>query len=120
MKKTELSNTGLLASIVEMARGVIDADITGTLPTAGRLLKMRISPKIGKGKGTESRVIVATNLGSRWFFTFGFEKKDKGNLAPNERLILAEQAEYLLTCSDAKLTEHLEEKNLEEIPHAHN
>ncbi len=60
-----------------MLRGLIDADL------GGRVFKKRI-PVPGRGKRGGARTIVGSNLRDRWFFLFGFQKKDRETIDPRE------------------------------------
>lgn len=69
MRKTELSDELLYRAICEMEQGLIDADL------GGGLFKKRIAlPK--KGKSGSTRTLLATNKDDRWFFVFGYERKN--------------------------------------------
>jgi hypothetical protein len=50
---------------------------------ANNLFKKRVAPP-GRGKSGSARVSVGTNLGDRWFFLFGFEKKERDNINDRE------------------------------------
>lgn len=117
MKKTELTDAALLEAVGEMEKGLVDADLTGDLPTRGRLFKKRVALP-GRGKSGSVRALVATNLGSLWFFTLGFEKKDKDTLTPDELTALRELADFLLGQNPEQLAESITARELEEIPHA--
>lgn len=70
-----MSDAALCAAVSEMAQGLIDADLGGTL------VKKRVALP-GRGKSGGARTLVATNKGNRWFFLFGFEKNERGNVTP--------------------------------------
>lgn len=61
MRKTELSDDALFAAVVEMAQGLIDADL------GGGVVKKRVGLS-GRGKRGGARTLIATNKGNRWFF----------------------------------------------------
>ena len=67
MRKTELTDAVLCKAVQEMAAGLIDADLGGSV------VKKRVG-LAGRGKRGGVRTLVATNKGNRWFFVFGFEK----------------------------------------------
>ena len=77
MRKTQLTDTALCAAVMEMAEGLIDADLSGGV------VKKRIGIS-GRGKRGGARTLIATNKGSRWFFVFGFEKSDRANISNDE------------------------------------
>lgn len=74
MRKTELTDAVLCKAVQEMAAGLIDADLGGSV------VKKRVG-LAGRGKRGGVRTLVATNKGNRWFFVFGFEKSDRANIS---------------------------------------
>ena len=56
MRKTELSDRVLCVAVSEMEKGLIDADLGGSV------VKKRI-PLPGRGKSGSTRILVATNEG---------------------------------------------------------
>ena len=110
MKKTELTDEALCASVDEMQQGLIDADL------GGNLYKKRVGVA-NRGKRSGARTLLATNLGSRWFFVYGFEKNDKANITLAERDALQHMALHLLTLTDELLTVQLNISELMEICH---
>ena len=47
--------------------------------------------------------MVATNLGDRWFFIFGFAKNERANIDKDELRALQELAEQYLALEDQQL-----------------
>lgn len=80
MRKTELTDSSLCAAVLEMAQGLIDADI------GSGVVKKRVG-LAGRGKRSGARTLVATNKGNRWFFLFGFEKNDRANISAKEEAL---------------------------------
>lgn len=58
MRKTELTDSSLCAAVLEMAQGLIDADL------GGGVFKKRVG-LAGRGKRGGARTLVATNQGNR-------------------------------------------------------
>jgi hypothetical protein len=112
MRKTELNDEALCAAVVEMAQGLIDADL------GGGVVKKRIGLS-GRGKRGGARTLVATNMGNRWFFVYGFEKNDRANIADDELQALKDLAEQLLARTRKQLGEALNDGTLNEICHDH-
>jgi hypothetical protein len=108
MRKTELSDELLYTAICEMEQGLIDADLGGSL------FKKRIAlPR--KGKSGSTRTLLATNKNDRWFFVFGYEKKERANINKTELSALKTIAADLLSYSDAELNKAVTDNKLEEL-----
>jgi hypothetical protein len=93
-----------------MAAGLTGVDL------GGRLFKKRVASP-GRGKSGSARVLIGTNLGDRWFFLFGFEKNQRGNISDRELAALRKLASKLLTETEGALAVELESGNLTEIDH---
>lgn len=93
-----------------MMRGLIDADL------GGRVFKKRV-PVPGRGKRGGARTIIGSNLQDRWFFLYGFEKKDRETLDDRELAGLQSIAAALLAMDPKLLDEAVAEAELEEICH---
>lgn len=91
-------------------RGLIDADL------GGRVFKKRV-PVPGRGKRGGARTIIGSNLQDRWFFLYGFEKKDRETLDDRELAGLQSIAAALLAMDPKLLDEAVAEAELEEICH---
>ncbi len=96
MRKAGLTDEALCQAIVEMAEGLVDADL------GGNLVKKRVALP-GRGKSGGARTIVATNLGDRWFFLFGFAKNERANIDADELEALQELAKQYLALDDQQL-----------------
>ena len=96
LRKTLLTDTALLKAIDEMEQGLVDADL------GGNVYKKRVALP-GRGKSGSSRTLIATNRQDRWFFMFGFEKNDKGNITQAELAYLQEVAQIFLSYSNEEL-----------------
>jgi hypothetical protein len=111
-EENEPSDAALCQAVVEMAQGLIDADL------GGGLVKKRIAlPRRGKSGG--ARTLVATNKGSRWIFVFGFEKNDRANITAEELQALKDLAHDILSNTAVQLAQALEDGALQEICHEH-
>jgi hypothetical protein len=110
MRKTELSDPALCAAVLEMERGLIDADL------GGGVVKKRVALP-GRGKSGGARTLVATNKGNRWFFVFGFEKNERPNVTAKELEALQKIAADLLKRTSKDLDAHVEFGELQEICH---
>lgn len=108
MRKSELTDQVLCAAVTEMARGLIDADL------GGGLVKKRVALP-GRGKRGSVRIVVATNRADRWFFVFGFEKNERGNITETELEALQELADELLARNSRELDAAVQGGALQEI-----
>ena len=109
--KANLPDDTLCSAVDEMERGLIDANL------GGGLFKKRV-PLPGRGKRGSSRTILATNLNTRWFFIFGFEKNDRENITQQELVFLQLYAEKLLRFSENELNHLVTHGEMEEICNA--
>ncbi|MEB3328179.1 MAG: type II toxin-antitoxin system RelE/ParE family toxin [Candidatus Sericytochromatia bacterium] len=96
MRKTDLTDEALCAAVVEMAAGLIDADL------GGGVFKKRLALP-GRGKSSGVRTLLATNQGNRWFFVYGFEKAERSNITEKELVALKLLAADLLARTSAQL-----------------
>jgi hypothetical protein len=110
MRKAGLSDPALYAAVVEMERGLIDADL------GGGIVKKRVALP-GRGKSAGARTLVATNKGNRWFYVFGFEKNERPNVSAKELEALQKIAADLLKLTSKDLDAHVEWEELQEIRH---
>ena len=112
MRKTELTDSSLCAAVLEMAQGLIDADL------GGGIIKKRVA-LAGRGKRSGARTLVATNKGNHWFFLFGFEKNDRANISAEEKEALQSIAQDLLERTCKELDTQVENGTLQEICNDH-
>ena len=110
MRKTDLTNAALSNAVSEMDAGLIDADL------GGGVVKKRVALP-GRGKRGSARTLVATNKGNRWFFVFGFEKNERGNISKKELEALQDIAFDLLRLNSNQLDVHVESEALLEVFH---
>ena len=109
-RKTSLPDSTLCTAVVEMAAGLIDADL------GGNVYKKRV-PMPGRGKRGGARTILGSNLKDRWFFIFGFKKNDRATVDVRELAALQKIAAALLALDTTVLDHSLAEGELMEICH---
>lgn len=109
-KKAGLSDRVLFHAVIEMANGLIDADL------GGGIVKKRVALP-GQGKRGSTRTLLATNRNDRWIFVFGFEKNDRANVTNKELEALKLLAGDLLTLSMVQIAEAVNSGHLLEVTH---
>ena len=107
-RKVQISDKALLKAIAEMAAGLIDVDLGGSV------YKKRV-PLPGRGKRGGARVLVATRHTNRWFLLYGFGKNEQANIDDRELAALQKLASALLSMTSAQLERAVTEAELVEI-----
>jgi hypothetical protein len=107
-RKAQVSDKALRKAIAEMAAGLIDADLGGSV------YKKRV-PLPGRGKSGGARILVATRHVNRWFLLYGFGKNEQANIDDRELAALQKLASALLSMTSAQLEHAVAEKELVEI-----
>jgi hypothetical protein len=95
-KKSGILDKNLVNAIMEMEPGLIDASL------GGYIYKKRIA-KVGLGKRSSYRTIIATKNQGIWIFLYGFEKNKRANIDKQDLYVLQEFAKELLLLSVDKL-----------------
>jgi hypothetical protein len=108
MKRSGMTDGALWAAVLEMAQGLIDADL------GGHVVKKRVALP-GQGKRGGARTIVATKLAERWFFLYGFRKNERANIDKDELRALQEVAKDLLGLDDRRLDIALQAGEIVEV-----
>ena len=91
-----------------MASGLFDADL------GGGLFKKRIG-RPGQGKSGGYRTLVATNMGNRWVFVYGFPKYERSNIDKDELEALKKLAAYLLSLTAQAVARAMQAGELIEV-----
>jgi hypothetical protein len=110
LKKVSLTDYELCNAVDEMRQGLYDADL------GGGVFKKRIATG-NKGKSAGVRTLLATNLGDRWFYIYGFAKSQRSNIDSSEALQLKKLAESLMALDEKMMQELLFAGRLMEICH---
>ena len=109
-RKSGLADSLLKMGVLEIQRGLLEADL------GGGIVKKRIALP-GRGKRGSKRTLLATNRNDRWFFVFGFEKKERVDISENELESLKKLAKDLLGLTAAQIAGALGEGSLVEVGH---
>ena len=110
VKREGLADRDLCDAVVEMQKGLIDARL------GGGLIKKRVA-RSGHGKRGGYRVILASNLGDRWVFMFGFAKNERHNVDDDELRLMKPLASAFLEMDDRMLRQALTSGEILEIYH---
>lgn len=104
----KLPDDALCAAVKEMERGLIDADLGGSL------YKKRVG-RPGGGKSGGYRTVLSARLGDRYVFLHGFAKKDKADITQDEKKALQFAGRVFLDLSPADLAKALKTGVLVEV-----
>lgn len=106
--KAGVTDAALLNAIVQMERGLIDADL------GGNLYRQRVAlPR--RGKSGSTRTIIATRFAGVLFFLYGFEKSDRGNISAKELALYQRLARGFLEMTEVQIATALAEQVLMEV-----
>jgi hypothetical protein len=97
-RKQGLQDSVLCQAVREIRCGLYEADL------GGNLLKKRIA-RPGQGKSAGYRTIVATCVGGRCFFLYGFAKNEQSDIDDDEQVALKAWAKTLLAMPPPALAE---------------
>ena len=110
VKREGLADRDLCDAVVAIQKGLIDARL------GGGLIKKRVA-RSGHGKRGGYRVILASNLGDRWVFMFGFAKNERENINDDELRLMKRLASAFLEMDDRMLRQALTSGEILEIHH---
>ncbi len=106
--KVGVTDAALLNAMVQMERGLIDADL------GGNLYKQRVAlPR--RGKSGSTRTIIATRFAGVLFFLYGFEKSDRDNISAKELVLYQRLARGFLEMTEVQIATALAEQVLVEV-----
>jgi hypothetical protein len=103
-----IADQSLSQAIRRVAQGLVDADL------GGGVIKQRVA-RPGQGKSGGYRVLIAYRTGHRAVFLYGFAKRERDNIEPDELLTLREVAAAWLAASMKQITEALNQGALKEV-----
>jgi hypothetical protein len=99
-KSNDLSDDLLRAAVIEIDKGIVDANL------GGNLYKKRIATK-GRGKSGSVRTLLAYSAHKRTFFLYAFEKSGRDNVTNKEKVALQVLGKSYLDLSEAELIPRL-------------
>lgn len=109
-RRESVPDKALLASVQEMRSGLADAVL------GAGLFKKRIA-RAGHGKSGGYRAILASDLRDRWFFLYGFAKKERDNVDDDELRSLKRLAQVYLGMDDETIDRLIAAGELMEVRH---
>lgn len=107
-KREKLTNQVLKKVVEEVMNGLIDADL------GGGLFKKRFA-KVGQGKRSGYRSLLAFKQNGRAIFLFGFSKNDRDNIEEAQLKELKKLSKAFLMLPDKKIHKLIKEKKLIEV-----
>ena len=105
-----ITDKSLSEAIERAERGLIDADL------GGGLIKQRVARQ-GQGRSGGYRTLVAYRGQYRAVFLYGFAKKERDNIDPDQLISLREIAAAWLAADAAKIQRALDDGALQEVQH---
>jgi hypothetical protein len=105
-----ITDKSLSEAIERAERGLIDADL------GGGLIKQRVARR-GQGSSGGYRTLVAYRAQDRAVFLYGFAKKERDNIDPEQLTSLREIAAAWLAADAAKIQQALDDGALQEVQH---
>ncbi len=101
-KKARITDSDLWKTAQLANEGMIDADL-------GRgVVKQRIA-RAGEGRSGGSRSIILFRKNDRAVYVYGFEKKDRANIRPDELEAFRELAKVILGYTKAEIEKRVED-----------
>jgi len=103
-----MTNDGLREAIERAERGLVDADL------GGGIIKQRIAQS-GQGRSGGYRMIIAYRAGARAVFLYGFAKRERENIDPDELLTLREIGAVWLAADASRIAQALKNAAIQEV-----
>lgn len=104
----KLDDTQLKEAISEMNNGLIDACL------GSGLCKKRIA-RLGQGKRSGFRTLLAFHQDARTIFLFGFAKNERENIENSQLILLKKLAKYYLQLSEFSIDQLIKKTTLIEV-----
>ena len=108
VKSEDIADSALREAVRRAQAGLIDADL------GGGVIKQRVARR-GGGKSGGYRTIILFRKETRAIFAYGFAKKDRDNITPQELKIYRGMARLMLMYSDDEIVAAIEGRELKEI-----
>ena len=103
-----ITDGGLSQAIARAGQGLIDADL------GGGVIKQRVA-RPGRGRSSGYRLLIAYRAQHRAVFLYGFAKRARENIDPDELVTLREIAAKWLAADAKHIAQALNEGVLQEV-----
>lgn len=107
-RSERITDSRLSEAVERVGRGLIDADL------GGGVIKQRLA-RPGQGRSGGYRVLIAYRAGHRAVFLYGFAKRERENIEPDELLTLREIAAAWLSADTKKIADAVNQGALKEV-----
>lgn len=107
-RKRKIDDAALVDAVTRAENDLIDADL------GGGIIKQRIARK-GQGRSGGYRTLIVYKRGDRAFFIYGFAKKNRDNITPDELAAFRKAAGELLSLSDIQIQALISQGSLTEV-----
>jgi hypothetical protein len=103
-----VDDASLREAIERAARGLVDADL------GCGIIKQRVA-RVGQGRSGGYRMLIAFRIGDRAVFIYGFAKRKRDNISPDELLTLQEIGSAWLVADEGRIEQALKNDVLHEV-----
>jgi hypothetical protein len=107
-RRERIADRGLSEAVTRAEHGLVDADL------GGGIIKQRIA-RTGQGRSGGYRMLIAYRAGHRAVFLYGFAKRERENIDPDELLTLREIGASWLAADAGRMARALDEASLQEV-----
>jgi hypothetical protein len=108
VRRERIGNGSLVQAVARAELGLIDADL------GGGIIKQRVA-RAGQGRSGGYRVLIAYRADERAVFLYGFAKRERDNINPDELLTLREIGASWLAASAPQLAHAVAGGVLQEV-----
>ena len=105
-----ITDGSLSEAVARAGRGLIDADL------GGGVIKQRVA-RPGQGRSGGYRLLIGYRGKHRAVFLYGFAKRERENIEPDELVTLREIAARWLAADGKHIAQALNEGVLQEVPY---
>jgi hypothetical protein len=107
-RRERIADRGLSEAIRRAEHGLVDADL------GGGIIKQRVA-RTRQGRSGGYRMLIAYRAGHRAVFLYGFAKRERENIDPDELLTLREIGASWLAADAGRMARAVKEAALQEV-----